>query len=85
MVSVALRNRPEVLELLYKNRINQDETTAALLELLPGVQLYAGASFDSNDFLFNNNWLLGALKPAGISFGCSNILPENQLLMVKKT
>jgi len=57
MVSVAMRNRPEVLELLYKSRINQEETTAALLELLPGIQLYAGANFDSNDFLFNNNWL----------------------------
>lgn len=57
MVSVALRNRPEVLELLYQTRINQQEADAALLELLPGVQLYAGANFDSNDFLFNNNWL----------------------------
>ncbi len=62
MVGVAMRNRPEVLELLYKSRINQDETTAALLELLPGVQLYAGTSFDSNDFLFNNNWLSWGAK-----------------------
>ncbi len=57
MVSVAMRNRPEVLELLYKTRINEEETTAALLELLPGIQLYAGANFDSNDFVFNNSWL----------------------------
>lgn len=57
MVSVAMRNRPEIIELLYKTRINEQETTAALLELLPGIQLYAGANFDSNDFLFNNNWL----------------------------
>lgn len=62
MVSVAMRNRPEVIELLYKNRINEDETTAALLELLPGLQLYAGANFDSNDFLFNNHWLSWGAK-----------------------
>ena len=57
MVSVAMRNRPEIIELLYKTRISEKETTAALLELLPGIQLYAGANFDSNSFLYNNNWL----------------------------
>lgn len=62
MVTVAMRNRPEVIELLYKNRINDEETTAALLELLPGLQLYAGANFDSNDFLFNQNWLSWGAK-----------------------
>ena len=62
MISVAMRNRPEILELLYQTRINQEEVNAALLELLPGIQLYAGASFDSNDFLFNNTWLSWGAK-----------------------
>ena len=57
MVAVALQNRPEMLEVLYKKRINQQEADAALLELLPGLQLYAGANVDSNSFLFNQHWL----------------------------
>jgi outer membrane protein TolC len=62
MVGVALRNRPEIIELLYKNRINEEEANAALLELLPGLQLYGGLNIDSNDFLFNNHWLSWGAK-----------------------
>jgi outer membrane protein TolC len=57
MVRLALENRPELREVAYKARINRQEAEAALLELLPGVQLYAGWNFDTNDFLLNNHWL----------------------------
>lgn len=62
MIDIALRNRPEMLQLLYRERINQSEADAALLELLPGLQLYAGANFDSNDFLYNNHWMSWGAK-----------------------
>ena len=55
MVRLALENRPELREVAYKARINRQEAEAALLELLPGVQLYAGWNFDTNDFLLNNH------------------------------
>lgn len=57
MLRIALNNRPEMREVQYRMRINEKETTAALLELLPGAQLYIGGNYDSNKFLFNNNWL----------------------------
>lgn len=57
MIDYALQNRSELRENAYERRINQQEAHAALLELLPGLQLYAGSNFDSNDFLLNNQWL----------------------------
>ena len=57
MVRVALENRPELREVGYQERINAKEAKAALLEILPGASLYAGANLDTNDFLFNSNWV----------------------------
>ncbi|MFM9975885.1 MAG: TolC family protein [Beijerinckiaceae bacterium] len=57
LVQIALENRPEMHEVALRSRIGQKEAVAALLELLPGVQLYLGGNFDSNRFLLNNNWL----------------------------
>lgn len=57
MMSTALHNRAELREVWYKQRINDQEYHAALLELLPGLQVYAGSNYDSNDFLYNNHWV----------------------------
>lgn len=62
MVAVALGNRAELREIWYKDRINQHELDAALLELLPGLQAFAGANYNSNEFLFNNNWVSWGAK-----------------------
>ncbi len=57
MTRLALQNRPEIRELAYSGRINDREAEIALLELLPGIQLYAGLNGDSNSFLLNNDWV----------------------------
>ena len=57
MVEVALNNRPEMREILYRGRINEHEADAALLELLPGLQAFAGSNYDSNSFLEHNQWV----------------------------
>jgi outer membrane protein TolC len=57
MIWTAMNNRAELKEVWYKKRINDHELDAALLELLPGLQLYAGTNYDSNEFLHNSNWL----------------------------
>ncbi len=62
LVRVALANRPEIREIALRLRIKDKEATAALLELLPGVQLYVGGNMDSNRFLLNNNWLAYGAK-----------------------
>lgn len=62
MIWTAMQNRPELREIDYRLRINMKDAHAALLELLPGVQLYAGANYDSNDFLLNNDWVSWGAK-----------------------
>ncbi len=57
MITMALQNRPELREAAYQQRINAREADAALLELLPGIRLYAGPNWDSNKFLYNNDWV----------------------------
>jgi outer membrane protein TolC len=55
--SQALMNRPELRKVDYQKRINAKETKAAILELLPNLNMYLGGNYDSNGFLFHNNWL----------------------------
>jgi outer membrane protein TolC len=57
MIATALVNRSELREVAYKRRINAKEAEASLLELLPGIQIFAGANSDSNAFLYNNQWV----------------------------
>ncbi len=62
MVHIALANRPEMHEIAYRSRINQKEATAALLELLPGLQPYVGGNLDSNKYLLNKDWVSWGAK-----------------------
>ena len=62
LTRIAIMNRPEFRETLYRARINVAEEDAAKLELLPGLQLFAGANYDSNDFLLNTSWLDAGAK-----------------------
>ncbi len=57
MIMTALQNRPELREAAYRQRINAQEAQAAVLELLPGIGMNAGLNWDSNDFLYNTNWI----------------------------
>ena len=57
MMSTAIYNRPELREVEYRKRINVREADAALLEMLPGLQAYAGSHFDSNSFLLHSDWI----------------------------
>lgn len=57
MVMTALRNRPELREVSYRQRINARELDAALLSSLPSFRGLLGVNVDSNDFLFNNDWV----------------------------
>lgn len=62
MVTTALLNRSELREVWYQRRINERELDAALLELLPGLTPYVGTNYDSNDFLYNSQWLSWGAK-----------------------
>lgn len=56
MVMTALRNRAELREVSYRDRINKRELDVALLSMLPSFKAILGVNVDSNDFLFNNDW-----------------------------
>ena len=62
MIATALERRPELQEVAYRSRINQHEAHAALLELLPGIQIFASKNNDSNEFLFNHDWVTWGTK-----------------------
>ncbi|MFF7709139.1 TolC family protein [Pseudomonas sp. NPDC007930] len=57
MVMVGLRFRSELREGAYKQRINQNELTAALIRALPSLKGVLGLNYDSNQYLYNNSWL----------------------------
>ena len=57
LYTTALQNRPEMREIAYQLRVNDRELNAQLLSLLPGLQLYAGVNYDSNDYIANSSWL----------------------------
>lgn len=57
MVFAALENRPEIRDVQYKLRINEKETKRALLQLLPGVNIFASGNWDSDSYLYNSNWV----------------------------
>ncbi|MDO9417172.1 TolC family protein [Pararhizobium sp.] len=56
MFRTAMENRPEMREVAYRLRINEQEVNAALLDILPGFNLYAGSNYDSNAFIAANTW-----------------------------
>ncbi|TKS60735.1 MAG: putative outer membrane efflux protein [Nitrospira sp.] len=58
----ALEARPELRMIDYRRRINAHETKAAILEMLPSLNLLVGGNYNSNSFLFNNHWAAYAAR-----------------------
>lgn len=56
MEELAFVNNPDLREQAYQSRIAADETRKAVLRLLPGVSLNLAHKYDSNGFLYENQW-----------------------------
>ena len=54
---MALERRPELREEDYKTRIDSYETKRQIASLFPNLNLFAGINYDSNDYLYNSNWI----------------------------
>ena len=67
---VALLNRPELREEDYRKRITADEARRQITALLPGISFNVGAQYDSNKYLYNNNWV-----DAGVRLSFSLLKP----------
>jgi outer membrane protein TolC len=57
LIRVAIMNRPEIRDVAYRVRSNEREVDAALLEMLPGINIFAGPNVSTNSFLYNDNWV----------------------------
>ena len=57
LLRVAIENRPELREVAYLLRSNEQEVTAAYLRNLPSLRVFFGADFSNNSFLYNSNWV----------------------------
>ncbi|MBS0341566.1 MAG: TolC family protein [Proteobacteria bacterium] len=57
LLRIAIENRPELREVAYQLRSNDQESTAAYLRNLPSLRVFFGADYSTNDFLFNQNWV----------------------------
>jgi outer membrane protein TolC len=63
-VMTALRNRPELRQIGYQQRVNKRELDAQILAAFPSLKGFAGYSADSNSFLFNQDWAQYGAKSA---------------------
>ena len=54
--ALALTQRPELREEDYKARIGIHETRKQIAALFPNFNLFAGPRWNSNDYLYNNQW-----------------------------
>lgn len=54
--AAALANRPELREEDYKARIGAIEAKKQIAALFPSLNIYAGARYDSNEYLYNSRW-----------------------------
>ena len=70
MEVLALENRSELREVSYNKRINSKQAKEALLSLLPGLNLELGTNYDSNSYLYTNNWVDASAR---ISWNLINI------------
>lgn len=81
MEETALLNRPELIEASYNERIGLNETHKAIAKLLPGIELSAGAHYDSNNFLVNNEWRDAGLQ---VSWNLLNLLNAKHIKAAAK-
>lgn len=58
----ALVNRPELFSADVEEKIRVDEARAAIVQMLPGVELFSGPYHDSNKFLLHSNWLAAGVR-----------------------
>ncbi|WP_213880469.1 TolC family protein [Pseudomonas sp. dw_358] len=56
MFMVGLRFRSELREGGYRARINENEIKASLIRALPSFKAAIGMSYDSNSYLYNDQW-----------------------------
>jgi outer membrane protein TolC len=60
--TMALEQRPELREEDYKARVDVLEAKKQITALFPNLNLFGGIGYDSNKYLYNENWTQGGLS-----------------------
>ena len=58
----ALEKRPEIMEEWYRRRVTENDIKAAKILLWPNINFDVSAQYDSNRFLYNNDWVEAGLR-----------------------
>jgi outer membrane protein TolC len=59
---VALQNRPELYSRDIESKIVEDEVRSAFLQMIPGIELFAGDYYDANSYLTYKHWLAAGAR-----------------------
>ena len=78
----AMQFRPELRGEDYKARVSATEVRKAIVNMLPGLNLSLGYNYDSNDFLYKNNWWTAATR---ISLNLVNLISAPATYRAAKT
>jgi len=81
MEELALLNKPEIREEIYRKRISVAETRKATLRMLPGLELSSGENYSSNSYLHNKAWTAAG---AQITWNIFNVLSGPAAIKVSK-
>lgn len=60
--NIALVQRPELYARDAEEQITIDEIRYAYMQMLPGIEFFAGDYFDANKFFFHNHWLVAGAR-----------------------
>ncbi len=58
---IALERRPEIMEEWYRKRVTENDIKVAKAALWPNLSIDAAPQYDSNKYLYNNNWIESGL------------------------
>ncbi len=59
---MALERRPEIMEEWYRKRVTANDIKIAKAQVWPNLGIEAGPIYDSNKYLYNNNWAETGLR-----------------------
>ncbi len=81
----ALVNRPELFSADIEERIRVDDARGAILQMLPGVELFGGPYHDSNKFLLHSNWLAAGVRAIWNLLDFPSYYKERQIACMRTT
>ena len=75
----ALLNRPELRMEDAKLAINKSDVRKSILETVPHLELWAGYNYDSNEYLYNNDWTEAGIRVSWNLFNATDALGKRSV------